>query len=187
MLLAVASPGAVAQGPKLTMHPSGFGERSYAAWRGQEGLPDARGNADAALYLQKMTTTTTFAAAVVVFEGVGGLSTAAIMPLGFSFRVEGHCGAGAPRFNVTFQPAAGGPLETLFFGCNSNMMSAGTTTDAKGRTWEKRTATGPLPPGTVLLLVIVYDEGIEFPPGFVFLDDIRVGSKTWTSPADNGQ
>ena len=57
--------------------------------------------------------------------------------------------------------------------------------DAQGRIWEHRTTVAPLPPGTITSLAIVYDEGEEFPPGFVYLDNIEVGSKMWTSASDN--
>lgn len=42
------------------------------------------------------------------------------------------------------------------------------------------------PPGEVVSLAIVYDEGEEFPPGHVFLDNIQVGQRVWTSASDNG-
>ena len=51
---------------ELTSHPSGFGKGSYAAWKAKEGLPDTSGNANQALYLQKMVPTATFAAGIVV-------------------------------------------------------------------------------------------------------------------------
>ena len=44
---------------RLALHPGGFGSHSYSAWKAQEGLPDSRGNANHALYFQKMTTTAT--------------------------------------------------------------------------------------------------------------------------------
>jgi len=39
------------------IHPNGFGQKSFAAWRAHEGLPDANGKTNMALYFQKMTTT----------------------------------------------------------------------------------------------------------------------------------
>ena len=44
--------------------------------------------------------------------------------------------------------------------------------DDEGRTWERRTFAGPLPPGTITSLAIVFDEGTEF-AGFVYLDNIQ--------------
>ena len=41
----------------------------------------------------------------------------------------------------------------------------------------------------VVSLAIVFDEGTEFPPGYVHLDNILVragaGTKCWTGPSDN--
>jgi hypothetical protein len=181
--LPMAVPAAATSGPKL--HPSGFGEHSYSAWKAHEGLPDSRGNDDQALYFQKMTSTATFAAGVAVFKGFEGMSTAAIGPLGFYYRSDGHCGAGAPRFNLRVENSLG-VRQTFFFGCNSGMVPGGTAIDDQGRVWFERTTAGPLPPGTVVSLSIVYDEGNEFPPGYVYLDNIQAGGHVWTDASDNG-
>jgi hypothetical protein len=185
MLLIVGVPQG-AQAGDITLHPSGFGEHSYAAWKAHEGLPDSGGNKDQALYFQKMTSTATFAAAFAVFEGVAGMETAELGDLAFWYRDDGHCGAGAPRFNVRIQPPAG-PRQTLFFGCNSGMVPGDTRTDDEGRVWfERRLPAGTIPPGDVVSLSIAYDEGTELPPGFVYLDDIEAADHLWTSATDNG-
>lgn len=88
----------------FTLHPSGFGEHSYSAWKANQGLPDSTGNKDQAPYFQKMTLTPTFAAGVAVIKGFEGQATSVLAPLSFYWREDGHCGAGAPRFNVRFQP-----------------------------------------------------------------------------------
>jgi len=181
--LPTAAPAMATSGLKL--HPSGFGEHSYSAWKGQEGLPDSRGNSDQALYFQKMTSTATFAAGVAVFNGFEGMPTSAVNPLGFYYRTDGHCGAGAPRFNLRFQPPVG-PAQTLFFGCNSGMVPGGVLTDDQGRMWFQRSTAGPLPPGNVVSLSIVFDEGNDVGQGFVYLDNIQVGTHVWTSASDNG-
>src|SRR5438477_1579082 len=84
----------------LVLHPSGFGEHSYSAWKGQQGLPDRTGNQNQALYFQKMTSTATFAAGVAVIKGFEGQPVSALDKLEFWWGTDGHCGAGAPRFNV---------------------------------------------------------------------------------------
>jgi hypothetical protein len=177
----------------ITLHPSGFGEHSYAAWKADQGLEDNAGNKDQALYLQKHTATETFAAGIVVFRGVAGLDTSEVDPLGFFVRSDGWCGAGAPRFNLTYDPTFG-PRQTLFFGCNSGMVPGGTMT-WEGRTFEERTTAGPLPDGTVVSLAIVFDEGlthevegvtVPLGPGHTWLDNIKVGERVWTSATDNG-
>src|SRR5205823_2414699 len=71
--LLLAAPQSAFAGPFI-LHPSGFGEHSYSSWKGSEGLPDNTGNKDQALYFQKMTDTTTFAAGVAIFKGFEGMS-----------------------------------------------------------------------------------------------------------------
>lgn len=174
-----ASPATAGSTPKL--HPSGFGEHSYAAWKGGEGLDDSSGAKDQALYFQKMTATTTFAAGVAVFNGFSGQQASSLLPLSFWYRADGHCGAGAPRFNVRVE---GEPIPR-FIGCAS-MLTTATTMDDEGRVWIQKTFSGPwLTDGTVVGLAIVFDEGNDVGPGYVYLDDIRVGDWLWTSAADN--
>src|SRR5205085_11289821 len=67
-----------------------------SAWVAHEGLPDA-GNANHALYMAKLGPTTANAAAFASLDGVNGIM---LTELGFDVRLDGHCGAGAPRFNV---------------------------------------------------------------------------------------
>ena len=81
----------------VTLHPSGFGQQSYAAWKAQQGQPDFTGSDDQSLYFQKMTATATVAAGVAVFKGFEGMDTSALGYLGFSYRRGTHCRAGAPR------------------------------------------------------------------------------------------
>ena len=190
-----ASPAVGASGPKL--HPSGFGAHSYAAWKADAGLPDSTGNKDQALYFQKQTATEVFAAGVAVFSGFEGANTSALIPLAFDVRDDGWCGAGAPRFNVRVQPiGTTDPADraTVFVGCQE-MVPSGSTTH-EGRTFQRRSYSGPLPAGTVVSLSIVFDEGltIDLPnvgtvplgPGKTWLDNIQVGTCTWTSASDNG-
>jgi len=183
LLFAFAMQG-VANAGSVTLHPSGFGEHSYAAWKANEGLPDSTGNQDQALYFQKMTSTASFAAGVAVFKGVAGMPTAAFSDLGFWWRTDGHCGAGAPRFNVRIQPALG-PAFTYFVGCQG-MLPGAPAIDDHGRTWQKRSLLSELPPGTVVSLSIVFDEGNDVGQGYVYLDNIRAGGHTWSSASDNG-
>jgi hypothetical protein len=63
LAIAVMSPSAYADAG-LKLHPNGFGEKSCAACKAQQGQSDTRGNARHALYFQKMTATSTFAAGI---------------------------------------------------------------------------------------------------------------------------
>src|SRR4051794_17627220 len=105
----------VAQAGQYTLHPSGFGEHSYASWKAGQGLADSNGHGFQALYMQKMTTTATNAAGVVLIKGVEGMSASSLTGLSWDHRVDGHCGAGAPRWNVGI--TVGGVDQTIFLGC----------------------------------------------------------------------
>ena len=195
MLFAVSSTVGAASGPKL--HPSGFGEHSYASWKAGEGLDDSTGEKDQALYLQKDTSTAAFAAGVAVFHGLAGMQTSEILPLEFWVRTDSHCGAGAPRFNIRIQPALG-PAQTVFVGCQGMAPGAVASTD-DGHEYQQRTFPGPLPAGEVIGLAIVFDEGDDVGTAFpcpndrpddpnscAYLDNILVGDHLWTSASDNG-
>jgi hypothetical protein len=190
----LALPAAASAG-SLVLHPNGFGDHSYSSWKADEGLPDSTGAKDQALYLQKNTATATPAAGVAVIKGVEGLPTTALGDLQFWWRTDTHCGAGAPRFNVRVQPALG-PAQTIFIGCQG--MVPGAVQMHEGTTFQQRTAPpGAVPPGQVVSLAIVFDEGNDVGrcadgagvltgESCVFLDDIRAAGHTWTSPSDNG-
>ena len=187
--LIAAAAAAAASAGTYTLHPSGFGEHSYSAWQGQQGLPDSTGGKNQALYFQKMTTTTTFAAGVAVIKGFEGQPVSSIQRLEFWRRTDGHCGAGAPRFDIFYQPALG-PQQVLFIGCQG-MKPGGVLTAPNGMMFQQRTFDGPLPDvGMITGISIVFDEGNDVGQGFVYLDNINVttdtASHTWTSASDNG-
>src|SRR5207245_4012295 len=180
-----AASGALALGPSfdvgggrsgMNLHPSGFGRHSYAAWKAHEGEPDARGNADQALYFQKMTVTTDFAAGVAVIDGLEGQPASALTALSWDHRNDGWCGAGAPRWNVGLTDASGD--HTVFLGCNA------ATHTGVGADWTQDSYSAPdiqaaitaagvdAANATIRSLAIVFDEGTDVGPGFVFLDNI---------------
>lgn len=183
----------------LELHPSGFGEDSYAAWKAQEGRPDSRGEANMALYFQKFTATTTNAAGVARVTGVEGLPLSAIAGLSWEHRTDGWCGAGAPRWTFVVTDASG-DRGVIHLGCAAAVHTPTTDLD-----WIKDSYPGaaivsapafgfdplafnPTDALTVSALYIIFDEGNEFGPtsGFVYLDNITVNGKIFTSPADNG-
>jgi hypothetical protein len=185
-------------GQGMNLHPSGFGPFSYAAWKAQEGLPDNTGNGNFALRFQKMTVTTTNAAGVAVITGVEGQSFSALS-VSWLHRNDGHCGAGAPRWNVGVDGVSGTHY-TVFLGCShadqTGSAPTGWTSDAFSSTGIdaqlepvlgfSAAAHADIEAGMVTSLAILFDEGTDVGPGFVFLDNITVNGKTWTSPADNG-
>lgn len=195
----------------VTLHPSGFGQHSYAAWKAGEGLPDSTGNANQALYFQKMVPTATNAAGVAIFHGVAGVPVNELSGLQWKHRDDGHCGAGAPRWDVISEDSSGNRY-VIFLGCAAAAHSpGGTSTDKEGVTHLWITDTQPSPAGQscqletfpftveppgfcdtfpITSLAIVFDEGTDQGQGFVFLDDITITvngvTYTWTSAADNG-
>ncbi len=197
-LSALCSSAAAAN--KWTLHPSGFGENSYVSWKAQEGRADTHGNADQGLYFQKMTETGTFAAGIAVVNGVEGLSVNALQTLAWDRRTDGHCGAGAPRWNVGIKGASGTEY-TLFLGC-----LAATKTPTTDPAWITDSYTGAdivglgatnagLTPeqkadaeaGTIRSLAIIFDEGTDQGPGLVVLDNVAVNEKVWDSASANGK
>lgn len=187
----------------LTLHPDGFGEKSLAAWRAHEGLPDSRGNADQALYFQKFTATETVAAGVARITGLEGQPLSAIVGLQWEHRDDGWCGAGAPRWDIIVSDPAGN-RGVIFLGCAAavkTVVHPGWTQDTYpgpgGVAIDQLPATGFTPafdPSgalTISELLIVFDEGttylgLPYGSGYTFLDNIKVNDQTWTSPADNG-
>jgi hypothetical protein len=182
--------GTAASAGQVTFHPSGFGPQSYAAWKAHQGLADSRGNDSQAFYMQKMVPTTTFAAGVAVFKGFEGLPAEDLDGLEWKHRTDGHCGAGAPRWNVNVVDENTGERHTAFLGCFAAAHSAVVESDPD-HDWCRDTYTdGPIeaaiaaatldptdPTDTatplvdleVRNLVIVFDEGPEVnnpePPG----------------------
>ena len=182
LIAAVASPAVASGGSSggVTLHPSGFGPHSYAAWKGQEGEADSVGNGNHALYFQKDTSTTTVAAGVAVFENVENANLAAGgLRLAFDVRDDGWCGGGAPRFNVTLDSSP----QPLFIGCQG--MVEGPAAEPG---WHNRSITLPdNTPGHVTGLAIVFDEGNDVGSGHTWLDNIQVDDMVWTGPADNSR
>jgi hypothetical protein len=90
--------------------PSPAGSRIVtSAWLGGMGLPDNGGLNGAAatrndphrgLLLNKNGLTADCSSSGATIKGVKGMTVTARFHLGFDYRIGGHCGAGAPRFNV---------------------------------------------------------------------------------------
>jgi hypothetical protein len=210
--LALMLAGGAVAGSSSTLHPAGFGTMSYSAWKAQQGTPDDQGSANQALYFQKMTSTTTVAAGVAVINGLEGLPASELTGLSWWHREDGHCGAGAPRWNIGVQDGSGNHY-TVFLGCNAAQHSeTGAVTNGFG--WCKDTQSSPsdaiqsqtgMNPSSLTItgLAIVFDEGNDVPNpppagcnqqgmagGFVYLDNIDVQvsgiDHCWTSANDNG-
>ncbi len=132
---------------------------------------------DEALVMSKMLPTAANAAAGAIVEGVDGIR---LDELGFDVYLGGHCGGGAPRFDVTTEDGT-----TYFFGCFS-----GTHQPApdKPATFERvrfrdvdaapQFVGDPPWPGfgraCIRSITIVFDEGIDVGVGFTALDNIDI-------------
>ena len=187
-------------GQGLNLRAGGFGEGSLGAWKSQQGQPDTKGNGNFALYFQKLTTTATNAAGFAVISGVAGQSFSDLN-LSWLHRNDGHCGAGAPRWNVGVT-GHGGTAYTVFLGCahaDQTAFAPGWISDAFSPTAISAQLTDVLgfnsdqaadiEAGTITSLAIIFDEGTDTGPdftGFVFLDNITANGKIFTSPGDNG-
>jgi hypothetical protein len=195
----------------LTLHPDGFGPMSYSAWKAQEGLPDSNGNSNQALYFQKTVPTPTNAAGVASINGLEGMPASALTGLSWKHREDGHCGAGAPRWDL-FVTNPDGSSHIIFLGCNAAAHSEAGFGSGHGWCQDSYAGLdlqaqilgqGGTLDATINGLAIVFDEGNDTanpPPtgcaqeqltgGFVFLDDVTVTagavSQVFTSPADNG-
>ena len=148
---------------------------SESQWVTHEGLSDA-GKSNHALYLTKDAPTATNAAsgATIAFTGV-------LDELGFDYRNDGWCGAGAPRYNV--YTTAG---TYYFFGCTYGVHTPSAEDPVN---WTRVVFTNadafpadgvtPWPGfGTVEVtgIDVVFDEGTDLVgnPGYAYLDNLNV-------------
>jgi len=182
--------------------PSPAGNKIVTStWLNGLGLPDdgtanpGGGTTHQGILLSKNGPTSDCSAAVVTIGGfvAGGTLSA----LGFDYRLGGHCGGGAPRFNVTDTSN-----NTYFFGCNTGTAS---TSPQDPANWSRVTfnaAGGPYPgaegfvfgPGgtPVQSIAIVFDEGTDTPTvdapagvGLATIDNIRINNTLITKKAGN--
>ncbi len=150
-----------------------------ALWRKGEGLGTNNDPDEYAIYLKKGCTTDTIASAGIdIVSSLEGGPITALQELNFYYRTDGHCGAGAPRFNVEVNG------NTYFLGC-----TYGTHTPVAGG-WEKVVFdendfdTAGIPnSGTLNNLYIIFDEGIDQGQGFVYLDNISINGDEVGAPS----
>jgi hypothetical protein len=155
-----------------------------SAWLGGMGLPDNGGlnspdpstsnDPHRGLLLNKNGPTTDCSSAGATINGVTNMviTDPTTFTLGYDYRNGGHCGAGAPRFNLTVT-APTGEEWTYFVGCAASVQ----TPAVQDAEWiQSRSAlitgvaypAGPapqpalVPPGSkIVALDIVFDEGTE--------------------------
>ena len=137
-----------------------------------------------------MVATPVFAAGFAVIDGLQGQPATTLTALSWEHRTDGWCGAGAPRWNVGVTDASGD--HTVFLGCNAATHAPGGTDGWTSDSYSSADiaaaikAVGVDPANaTISSLAIVFDEGTDVGPGFVFLDNITVNTTVWTSPSGN--
>lgn len=170
-----------------------------SAWLGGMGLPDdgtsvnglpgSANDPHLGLLLNKNGPTPDCSSSGATINGVKGMVTTATFELGFDFRNGGHCGAGAPRFNL--DTSAG----SFFVGC-ANAPQAGAPQDPAQWTRTRSVLAtcgsecfpGPIPPGTTINSIdIVFDEGTDTANndtqgvGLAVIDNIDINGKLITS------
>lgn len=195
LLVVSGAPSALAGGPlktKAITYDPGHACDTRAAWVTGQGLPDAGGSSHA-LYLAKFCATPVNAAAFGLVDGAAGMTMGSLNNLSWWRKDGGHCGAGAPRWNLTAQSASDNSIYTVFLGCATAQHTPGSgptagwtldSYDASGIS-ATNTAQGGHAIGTgdkILQLTIAFDEGTDQGPGFVYLDNVTVNSTVMGQP-----
>ena len=148
---------------------------------------DAKDKKNEGLILAKTGPTSNFAAAYAELKDVKGIT---LTEVGYDIRKPNspsdlsgsHCGAGAPRFNITTDSAS------AFIGCNS---PAPTVTDV-GNGWLRLRWTAGLPAGAVKDMSVLFDEGQDASGGpdqfgLAVIDNIDInGTLVGRGPTDAG-
>lgn len=168
-----------------------------SSWLNGAGLPDngtanpGGGTTHQGLLLSKNGPTSDCSAAGATI--VGFVANGTLSALGFDYRLGGHCGAGAPRFNVTDN------LNNLyFFGCNGGIPSAAPQDPAN---WTRMSFDQTNAPAgfvfgvtQVASIEIIFDEGTDTPSpdgnapagvGLATIDNIRINNTYITKKAGN--
>jgi hypothetical protein len=153
-----------------------------AQWINNIGLPDS-GGSNFGLAMSKNGPTTTNAAAGAAITGVDGIT---LTELGFDYKIGGHCGAGAARFDVQ-------ATDGFHFmgGCSNSTQSAAAPGWARARInpYNPAQAFPPLTPGaTILTITLIFDEGTDTTgvtgAGSVILDNIDVNGTLIGKPGN---
>ena len=174
-----------------------------SAWLGGMGLPDNgspnfnattpsdppnKKDPHLGLLLNKNGASAICSSAGAEIKGVKGMDVTASFHLGFDYRNGGHCGAGAPRFNVVSKT---GSTETFHFvgGCsNGTPMTAGQDpnewTRVRFDTANPAQSFPPIPEGSEIRSIdLIYDEGTDTPNndtqgvGLAVVDNIDINGR----------
>jgi hypothetical protein len=165
---------------------------------GQNGVPSTARDPHSGLLLSKNGPTADCSAAGARITGGSDMKITATFELGFDFRNGSHCGAGAPRFNVTTSDG-----HIFFFGCADGTQSPAPQDPAQwtrvrftaAQAAPQTAANPPFASETgIRSIEIIFDEGTDTPSvqdpngvGLVSLDNIDINGKLIThGPQGNG-
>lgn len=172
-------------------------------WLNGMGLPDNGGpntvanarDARFGLLLSKNGLTADCSAAGATIKGVKGMKVTPTFALGFDYRNGGHCGAGAPRFNVTTKSGA----FTFVGGCANGVPAPAPQDPLQWTRVRFLLVTGgqafpPLTAGdTIESISIIFDEGTDTPTlqdpngvGLAVVDNIEVNGRLITRGSNPG-
>lgn len=144
------------------------------------------GDPTPSLFLQKLGATSNCAAAGAdIVTPLEGGSISSLTELNFEYKNGGHCGAGAPRYNVQVDG------NTYFLGCSGGVQTPATTagwTHVEFGPAQFAAAGIPLV-GTLEDVYIIFDEGTDTPvggtidtAGEVYLDNFSVNNDVVGGP-----
>lgn len=174
-----------------------------AAWLGGMGLPDNGGKKDrhSGLLLSKNGPTADCSSSGATIKGVKGMVVTSTFAVGYDYRNGGHCGAGAPRFNIDTNAGF------FFVGCaNAPKSPAPQDPNQWTRTRSVLTAcgsecfnatlgvAGSIPVGaTINSINILFDEGTDNPVagdpegvGLAVVDNININDVLITRERGEG-
>jgi len=178
-----------------------------SAWLGGMGLPDNGGqnvgsepkdnpnkqDPHLGLLLSKNGTTADCSAAEAEITGVEGITVNAEFHLGFDYRNGGHCGAGAPRFDVSYRQPDGTDGSSFVGGCSNDHQPTGAPQDpaqwtrVRFETSDQTESFPPIPQGSrIKSISIAFDEGTDTANndtegvGLAVLDNIDINGRLIT-------
>jgi hypothetical protein len=156
-----------------------------AAWLGGMGLPDNGGpnttaadlatnpdkrNPHRGLLLSKNGPTPDCSAAGAEIRGVRGMMVTPTFELGYDYRNGGHCGAGAPRFNVSYTLPNGTDGFSFVGGCSNDSTPTAAPQDplqwsrVRFQTSDPAESFPVIPPGSRIQSInLIFDEGTDIP------------------------
>lgn len=141
-----------------------------AAWEPHQGIVDS-GKSYHALYFQKDDLTSLDAYAAARIKPFTDKAVSELVELGFDYKNGGHCTLNAPRYVVNVDGI------DYSLGCAAGVASV-SPDDAN---WTRVrfgvtefSAAGIPTTGTINSLKMIFDEGTDLGPGYVFLDSIDI-------------